>query len=71
MADCQMLPGCIFFNDKMQNMPSTAGLFKERYCRGNAADCARYIVATRLGREKVPTDIFPNDRIRAERLVKG
>jgi hypothetical protein len=34
MADCATTPNCLFFNDKMAHMPSTAEMMKREYCRG-------------------------------------
>jgi len=61
MADCECLATCIFFNDKMANMPGTADLYKARYCKKDNANCARYMVFKAVGKTKVPTDLFPND----------
>jgi hypothetical protein len=71
MADCELLPTCLFFNDKMATMPSTATLVKDRYCRGDNSQCARYVVYKRLGRPKVPTDLFPNEAQRANKIIAG
>ena len=60
MADCELLQTCIFFNDKMANIPSTAEIFKMKYCHGDNAECARYMVFRKLGRPKVPQDLYPN-----------
>ena len=56
MAACECLEGCIFFNDKMAEMPSMADLLKDRYCRGEYASCARYRVFKAIGRENVPEE---------------
>jgi hypothetical protein len=69
MADCEMLPTCIFFNDKMENMPQMAETYKTRYCKGAFNDCARYIVCKSKGREAVPKDLFPNQKDKAMRLI--
>ena len=69
MAKCEFLEGCIFFNDKMANMPATAELYKQRYCRDAPEECARLIVRKALGKDAVPADLFPNARVRAEDLV--
>ena len=71
MADCECLPGCLFFNDKMQNMPAAAKLLKSRLCRGDNARCARHMVVAALGREKVPADLSPNQVDRAEAIIAG
>ncbi len=69
--DCELLPTCIFFNDRMVNMPSTAAIFKQRYCKGDHPACARHMVFKALGREKVPPDLFPNQPERVRDLVNG
>jgi hypothetical protein len=71
MADCKFLEKCIFFNDQMPTMPSTAEMFKEHYCKDVHQECARFMVATQLDRTKVPKDMFPNEQERAVALIKG
>ena len=70
MEECERLATCPFFNDKMANMPTTAENLKKRYCRGNFSDCARYIVMKKLGKEKVPADLFPHQVERAQEIIK-
>lgn len=69
MADCELIAGCIFFNDKMANKPATANMMKASYCKGNFKDCARYMVCKALGKEKVPGDLFPSQLDRAQALL--
>ena len=69
MPDCICLPKCPFFNDKMANRPATATLLKQKYCQGQYNDCARYMIFSRLGREYVPGDLFPNQQDRAEKIL--
>jgi hypothetical protein len=71
IADCQLLAGCIFFNDKMSSMPGMADLYKSKYCKGDNSSCARFRVFSALGREKVPPDLFPNDVERANTIING
>ncbi|MBI5804613.1 hypothetical protein HZA73_01055 [candidate division TA06 bacterium] len=71
MPDCECLAACPFFNDKMANMPSMAGIYKNKYCKDDFESCARYIVFKTLGKGTVPADLFPNQLSRAEELVKG
>ncbi len=59
MADCELLEKCIFFADKMENMPKTAEILKNKYCRGDNSQCARHMVFAACGREKVPLYLFP------------
>ena len=71
MADCECLPRCPFFNDKMAKMPTIAGFFKQKLCKGDFAQCARYRVFKGKGRESVPTDLYPDQVERAEALLAG
>jgi hypothetical protein len=69
MADCECIGGCIFFNDKMAKKPATADLMKQRYCRGDNAKCARFVVRQVLGKEGVPSDLFPGDLLKAQNII--
>jgi len=71
MAACEMVERCIFFNDRMRDYPFAADQMKQRYCLEDNTDCARHIVLDALGREHVPTDLFPHDVERAETIVAG
>ena len=69
MTNCEVIEGCPFFNDRLANMPTVAGWLKIQYCEGKHTECARYQVRQELGAAKVPSDLFPNETIRAERLI--
>lgn len=69
MANCELIDKCLFFNDKMRNMPGTAEMFKKKYCIENNSYCARHIVVKAMGREKVPPNLFPNQVDEAKRLI--
>ena len=69
MAECVCLPKCVFFNDKMADMPTTAERMKQRFCLGSNVECARFMVFTALGREHVPADLFPHNIDRAQTLI--
>ena len=71
MSDCVCLPKCIFFNDNMADMPTTAESMKKRYCLADNSTCARYLVFKALGREAVPGNLYPNNIARAEEIIKG
>lgn len=70
MAECELVEGCIFFNNKMMNMPATADLLKSKYCKGDYTSCARYMVFKALGRPKVPADLFPQQSEKAAEVIK-
>ena len=69
MAECENLNKCPFFNDRLDNMPSIANMLKKNYCHGNKEECARYMVSTKLGKEKVTTNLFPNMRDEALSII--
>ncbi|NCC06393.1 MAG: hypothetical protein EOM37_20620 [Proteobacteria bacterium] len=70
MPDCELTTKCLFFNDKMTNMPSTANMMKRKYCQGDFEQCARYIVCKALGRDKVPTDLTPSQVDKAKQIIR-
>lgn len=69
MADCECLPKCPFFNDRMEAMPSMNEIYKEKYCHTDNSACARYLVLKALGRERVPLDLYPHQVARAEEII--
>ena len=69
--DCECLPRCPFFNDKMMDMPAMVSLLKEKYCKGDSARCARHMVFKVMGSERVPMDLYPNQAERAEKIIQG
>ena len=71
MAECEKVPGCVFFHDRMENLPFAAERMKQEFCLGSNLECARHIVFDALGPEQVPNDLFPIDVARAERIIAG
>jgi hypothetical protein len=71
MSDCPNTAKCIFFNDRMAGMPSTAELMKKSFCRGDHQACARWMVSQKLGGPSVPADLFPNQKDRAQKLISA
>ncbi|MBN1648272.1 MAG: hypothetical protein JW874_09580 [Spirochaetales bacterium] len=71
MADCECLPGCPFFNDRMGSKPATADLYKMQYCKSDFETCARYMVFKALGKPAVPGDLYPNQKDRATEILQN
>jgi len=71
MSECSLIKGCMFFNDKMETKPSLASVYKKNYCKGSYEDCARYMVATTIGRGEVPLNMFPNMKEKAEEIISN
>jgi hypothetical protein len=69
MAQCECLPACPFFHDKIVSPDGLGAMYKQRYCLGDKSQCARYMVFTKLGKGNVPRDLFPNQVDKARKLV--
>lgn len=69
MAECECLSTCLFFNDKMADKPATSEMLKRRYCLGDNSGCARFIVRQALGANKVPTNLYPNQKDKALEII--
>ena len=69
MGECKKLAECLFYNDRLINMPLVADCMKRSYCRRNFEQCAIFIVNNALGRKSVPADLFPDDQTRAKILL--
>jgi hypothetical protein len=69
MSECECLPHCKFFNNVLEDMPSTAERTKRKFCLGENSVCARYMVYKALGSASVPPTLFPMQRERARELI--
>jgi len=71
MTQCELTETCVFFNDQMASMPSTAAVYKKIFCGGEFDTCGRYLIFKALGREDVPKDLFPNQSERAKTIISA
>jgi len=71
MSDCECLPECPFFHDRMADVPALADIIKQRRCQGDNSDCARHIVFESLGSEAVPSDLYPTEVERALAIINA
>ncbi len=69
--ECELLKTCPFYTDKMPIDHGLGALYKKRYCEGGKDKCARYLVFSKLGREHVPVDMYPNMWERAQAIIKA
>ena len=46
-------------------------MYKKRYCEGDKRLCARYTVASKLGKEFVPSNLYPNMMDKAQEILKS
>ena len=42
---------------------------KKKYCKEDNSRCARFMVFKKLGKPKVPTDLFPNQIEKATSVI--
>jgi methyl-accepting chemotaxis protein len=68
-VSCDRLEGCPFFQGQMRGISSVAEHYKTEFCHGKFQDCARFMVFQKLGKEKVPADLYPNEKERAFGLI--
>ncbi len=71
MSKCEFLTECSFFSDQMAKKSNYVDIVKQNYCKTSPSGCARYLVGIKLGIDKVPSDLWPNDMETAKRLIAG
>ena len=71
MARCPFRRFCGFFLNQMENLPGTAGMYRQRFCLDKPSACARYAVYRNAGREQVPVDLLPFEHDRVETILKA
>jgi len=69
MPACELLPTCSFINDGITKLPISMDYIKNSFCNLDNSECARYVVYKALGRDKVPANLYPTERMRANRLI--
>jgi len=69
MAECEFINSCPFFNDKLSGKEVDIEKLKNDYCKTNNLHCARYIVAITLGKEKVPENLYPHEKVAAYKII--
>ena len=71
MNSCDLKDTCRFFREETcAKMPKLVKTLKERYCLGNCAECARYILAKTIGSEYVPEFMLPTQTEWAEQILQ-
>ena len=70
MATCENLAKCPFYNDQMDINSGLGALYKRKYCENEKTSCARYKVASTVGKEYVTPYLYPNMDDAAEKIIK-
>ncbi len=69
MHECELKESCPFYQGKLKGDNDQLETMKEKYCRSNNLNCARFMVFTALGEESIPDDLFPHQKDRAYGLL--
>ncbi|MDA3941104.1 MAG: hypothetical protein PF693_17640 [Spirochaetia bacterium] len=69
MQECELIESCPFYNDQLKGDAKQIESMKEKYCRTNNLNCARYMVFIALGKESMPEELFPHQKDRAYELI--
>ncbi len=71
MAICSYYATCSFYQNALVCKTEAGALLKQNYCeKGNVENCARLVIATKLGLEYLDDSIFPNMMEKARELLK-
>lgn len=71
MAMCENLSKCPFYQGKMTMDSGLGSMYKKRYCEGDKRQCARYMIASTVGKEFMPDNLYPNMVSKAEEIISG
>lgn len=70
MTACDLLEQCMFYKCQITDLATTTRTLKMRYCKGGGnSACARYIVCKKIGVEKIPENLFPDQLNRLEEIL--
>lgn len=58
---CDLIEGCQFFNDNMENLPKAAEYIKNKLCLGDYQSCSRFRIYQEYGGENLPPYLDPVD----------
>lgn len=70
MAACENLEKCPFYQGKMSMESGLGSMYKKRYCEGDKLLCARYTIASKLGKEFMPPNLYPNMTDKANEILE-
>mgnify|MGYP000219920814 CR=1 FL=1 len=69
MAECEFIDKCPFFAGKLAEKPVEIEELKDKYCRQNNLNCARYMIAQSVGKEHMPPDLYPHEKTVAYEII--
>lgn len=69
MAKCENLAGCPFYQGQMSMESGLGAIYKKKYCETDKSICARYMVASRIGKQYVTPSLYPNMQDQAKKIL--
>jgi len=69
MSECELIEKCPFFLGELVEKPVEIEKLKEQYCKSNNLNCARYMIVQAAGLEKMPADLYPDEKIVAYQII--
>ena len=70
MSDCKYLTGCSFYKENLEGSVFSSHL-KNTYCKDDFLNCSRLLLRHLAGKERVPSEMFPNDKDRAIEIIRS
>ena len=71
MPECEFAEGCNLRGRLFRSLPRLVQEYEGTYCDADRSQCARYMVASEFGPEKVPLDLLPFQIDRAKEAIAG
>ncbi len=68
MEPCEYTSICPFYAGTLSGRDDAEEL-KRNYCLANALRCARFIIYQALGPERVPADLYPDEKAKAYEVI--
>ncbi len=69
MAECELIDECPFFRGQLTERADEREELKEKYCKNNNLNCARYMIASSVGKEHIPPNLYPDEKIAAYAII--
>lgn len=69
MGECEFVDMCPFFSGKLADRAAEIEELREKYCKNNNLNCARYMIASSVGKEHIPPDLYPDEKAVAYTII--
>jgi len=69
MNECEFIKKCPFFLGELAEKPVETEELKDKYCRNNNLNCARYMISQAAGEAKIPENLYPDEKTIAYQVI--